>query len=183
MMKHLEGEEDYMGMAWVATAFNVGGRRNELRQLESDIIDTPYEKDDDGKDLNFVLTKRLRSKGSGFDGKQVQFMVNKEALKYMRLWIEERGYDHKYVFTVKHGGEIKQISESWANYFCSEVLSPIVGRRINVHLFKSSCITHLLNEGGNMDAISKYVAQHESVATTQEFYDLRSDTEERNSIF
>lgn len=58
-------------------------------------------------------------------------MINTEALEYLRLWHEKRGYDHEYLFTTQYGGEPKQMSESWADYFCSDVLSDILGRRIN----------------------------------------------------
>ncbi|AIK46770.1 hypothetical protein DJ95_1612 [Bacillus atrophaeus subsp. globigii] len=36
------------------------------------------------------------------------------------------------------------MSESWADDFCSDVLTDILSRRINPHLFKASCITYLL---------------------------------------
>lgn len=183
LLKELKEQEDYLGLAWVATAFNIGGRRNEILQLKTEILDYPYEKDSDGDDLNYIIVKKIRGKGAGEDGKQLEYMVNDEALDYMKLWVSKRGYDHEYIFTVKHKGVYKQISESWANYFCTSKLSKILGRRINPHLFKASCITHKLSEGKNMKAVSKYIAHHESVSTTQAHYDLRSDEEERNSLF
>lgn len=109
--------------------------------------------------------------------------MNLEALKYIKLWIDHRGYDHKYIFTVKYNGEIKQISENWADSFCTNVLSDILKRRINPHLFKSSCITFLLEQGVDIALVSKYIAQHNDISTTLNFYDLRDFEEERNKIF
>ena len=64
-----------------------------------------------------------------------------------------------------------------------KVLSPIVKRRINPHLFKSSCITYLLEKGVDLKVVSKYVAQHNDTSTTSNFYDLRDFEEEKNKIF
>ena len=75
------------------------------------------------------------------------------------------------------------VSNSWANTLCSDVLSDIIGRRINPHIFKSSCITNLLESGVDMNLVSKFVAQHNDIATTSTFYDLRDFEEEKSQIF
>ena len=94
----------------------------------------------------------------GGGGKPIGYMVNTEALRYMQLWVDNRGYEHEYTFTTKYGGKIDVMSDSWANNFCTDVLSDIIGRRINPHIFKASAITHLLNENVPMNLVSKYVA-------------------------
>lgn len=71
-------------------------------------------------------------------------MINTEALEDLKLWHEKRGYDHEYLFNTQHGGQPKQMSKSWADDFCSDVLTDILSRRINPHLFKASCITYFL---------------------------------------
>jgi integrase len=178
MMKVLESDENYLGMAWLATAFNVGARRAEIIQFKTEILDYPIP---EGK--NYVLSHTIFGKGSG-EGKPLQYMINKEALHYMKLWVEKRGYDHEYIFTTKYGGEVKQMSETWADYFCSDVLSDILGRRINPHLFKASCITYLLEvKKVPIELVSKFVAQHEDISTTVKHYDLRTFEEEKNNIF
>ena len=177
VMSVLSEEEDYLGMAWFATAFNVGARKSEIIQFKSEIAD--YIKEE-GK--NFIETHKVRGKGKSRDGKIIAFMVNDEAMKYIKLWLEKRGYEHEYIFTVKYEGEIKRMSSSWANHFCQEKISKIVGRRINPHLFKASCVTHLLEEGIDIKIVSKYIAHHESTETTG-LYDLRDDSEAKNSIF
>lgn len=178
MMKVLEEDENYLGMAWLATAFNVGARRSEIVQFKSEILN--YEI---AENASFVYSHNVRLKGSGEDGKIEPYMINLEALEYMKLLVEKRGYDHEYVFTTKYNGEIQQMSPAWADYFCANTLSDILGRRINPHLFKASCITHLLESGVKLELVSKFVAHHENVATTIAHYDLRDFGEEKSSIF
>lgn len=171
-------DENYMGAAWVACAFNCGARRGGIRQFESSIAEQEIP---EGK--TFVYSNYVREKGRGSDGKRVHYMVNEEALKYIKLWLEKRGYNHKYIFTCKYNEEIHMISREWANEFCANTLSDILGRRINAHLFKGSCITNLLSKGKDIKVVSKYVAQHNDIATTSSFYDLRNNDEEANQLF
>ncbi|MBT2574494.1 hypothetical protein J7E26_11090 [Bacillus sp. ISL-51] len=49
---------------------------------------------------------------------------------------EKRGFELEYLFSAQYGGQPKPMSESWADYFCSNVLSDILTRRINLHLLK-----------------------------------------------
>lgn len=182
MIETLLADENYLGCAYVATMFNVGCRRSACIQFKSEIVNYPYEKDKDGNELNYKLSHYVREKGKSTTGKPCIYMFNDEALKYIQLWLDKRGYEHEYIFTVKYGDEIKVMSKSWADNFCVDILSDIVGRRINVHLFKASCVTYLLEQGKSLKSVSKYVAQHESIETTM-IYDLRDDTEERNSLF
>jgi site-specific recombinase XerD len=182
MIETLLEDENYLGVAWVATMFNVGCRRSGCIQFKSEIVTYPFEKDKDGKELNYKLSHYVREKGASTTGKPCIYMFNEEALKYIQLWLDKRGYEHEFIFTIKYNNEIKVMSKSWGDSFCSDVLSDIVGRRINVHLFKASCVTYLLEQGKSLKSVSKYVAQHESIETTM-IYDLRDDTEERNSLF
>ncbi|WP_274316517.1 tyrosine-type recombinase/integrase [Staphylococcus hyicus] len=178
MMEALEDDENYLGMAWLAVAFNVGARRAEIIQFKTEIVD--YEFNDEG---GYVLSHNLRGKGRGEDGKVLQYMINEEALLYINLWLDKRGYDSEYIFTVGNEKRNRLIGITWADYFCENVLSPILGRRINPHIFKASCITYLLEEKGlDIKLVSKYIAHHESVETTQ-IYDLRDFEDERKKIF
>jgi integrase len=178
MMKVLENDENYLGMAWLATAMFVGARRSEIIQFKTEILsyDLP-------EDATFVYSHNVRLKGRGEDGKIEPYMINREALKYIKLWVDKRGYDHEYIFTTKYNGENVQMSPTWADYFCTNILSDILGRRINPHLYKASCITMLLESGIKLELVSKYVAHHENVATTIAHYDLRDFEEEKNKIF
>lgn len=177
MMKALESDENWLGMAWLATAFRVGARRAEIIQFRTEILDYPIP-----EGQNYVLSHVVRGKGKSTDGKPLQYMIPLDVLEYWKKWINSRGYESEYVFTTKYKGEIKPLSVTWADYFCSEVLSPILGRRINVHIFKNSCITFLLESGVDINLVSKFVAHHENVSTTQ-IYDLRDFEDEKNQIF
>lgn len=182
MMNVLEEDKDYLGMAWLAVAFNMGGRRGELIQLKTEILDYPHHVNSKGETQNYRFSHVVRGKGRGRDGKPLKFMINNEAIKYLKQWVDNRGYEHEYIFTVKYGGEYKPLSKQWANDFCERKLSVIAGRRINPHLFKASCITFLLEQGHDIKTVSRHIAHHESVETTQ-IYDLRTDEDERDNIF
>ncbi|MCR8641548.1 site-specific integrase [Paenibacillus sp. N1-5-1-14] len=172
-------DENYLGATWVATAFNIGARRSEIPQLKSEILSYPLP-----EGQNYIMSHMVRLKGRGEDGKQEPYMVNTDALEFMKMWIEKRGYEHSHIFTVKYGGEIRKMSPSWADDFCANVLTDILGRRINPHLFKASCITYLLEiKKVKLEIVSKYIAHHNDVSTTIKHYDLRDFEEEKNQIF
>lgn len=178
MINELLKQNDYMGACWLAVAFNTGARRNEIRQFKTEIAN--YEIPEG---QNYILSHTIRGKGKSEDGKPLQYMFNKEALEYIKLWVDNRDYEHEYIFTTKYNGEINIISESWANDFCTNTLSKMLKRRINPHIFKASCITYLLEKGIDIAQVSKYVAQHNDISTTIQHYDLRDGEEERNKIF
>lgn len=163
-------DENYLAYAWVTCAFNCGARRGGIRQFKVECI-----KDCIPEGKNFVFTNMVREKGKSVDGKQVRYMLNRECVDAINVWLSHRSYDSEYIFTTKYGGKIDMISLSWADDLCTNTLSDILGRRINPHLFKASACTHLLKEGKDIKTVSKYVCQHNSVETTMKFYDLRED--------
>ena len=179
IMNYLEERKNYLGLAWVATAFHIGGRRAEIVQFKTEILNYPIT---EGK--NYVVSHVVRGKGAGAEGKPLKYMIPIEVLDYWRLWIEKRGYDHEYVFTTQVGKQKpQQMTKGWANHFCTEVLSPILGRRINPHLFKASCITYMLEQGKDMKLVSKFIAHHNDINTTSSYYDLRSFDDELDDLF
>lgn len=103
-------------MEWLATVFNVGGRRAKLVQFKTEIIEYPL---NDGQ--SYVMSHKVFGKGTD-EGKVLEYMVNLEAQKYMRLWHKKRGYDYELNFTTQYGGKPKQISESFAPMFCQTSL-------------------------------------------------------------
>lgn len=176
MIKTLTDDENYLAVAWVATMWNVGCRRSECIQFKTEILSY------DPKGKNYVDSHIVRGKGAGEDGKLIRYMIPLEVVEHMRKWVETRGYESEYIFTTKFKGKVDKMSKGWGNDLCADVLSDIVGRRINVHLFKNSCVTYLLEKGVSMKVVSKYVAHHESTETTS-IYDLRNDDEEKDNIF
>lgn len=177
MCSYLKEHNMLMEYAWLVTAYNVGARRAELRQFKTEMINyIPKEGE------NFINSHVVRGKGKGQAGKPLIYMIPLTVVEAWKEWINNRDYENEYIFTIKHADGIKPISISWPDEFCQNVLSQICGRRINPHLFKGSCITHLLEKGVDMKVVSKFVAQHESAETTS-LYDLRDFEEERSKIF
>lgn len=177
MMGVLEEDENWLGMAWLATAFRVGARRSEIIQFKTEIMDY---KIPEGQ--NYVTSHTVRGKGKSIDGKPLQYMFPLDVLPHIQKWIDTRGYESEYIFTTKYGNEIKPMSAAWADDFCSNTLSDILERRVNVHIFKNSCITYLLESGVDINLVSKFVAHHNDISTTS-IYDLRDFEDEKNQIF
>ena len=161
---------NYMALAWVSCAFNCGARRGGIIQFKTESAKQVIPQ---GK--SYVMSNKVREKGRSLDGKICQYMLNEECLKYINLWLDKRGYEHEYIFTTRYKGEIRQVSREWVNDVCTNILSDILGRRINPHLFKASAITYLLSKGKDIKTVSKYIAMHNDISTTQNFYDLRPD--------
>lgn len=171
-------DENYMACAWVACAFNTAARRAGIRQFKTDIL---YQDIKEGQE--YVMANVVREKGASIDGKPAQYMIPLPALYYMKLWVDKRGYEHEYIFTTKYSKEYKQISKEWADDLCLNVLSDILERRINVHLFKSSAISYYLTKGMDLKFVSKNIAMHNDISTTSNFYDLRTFEDQRNEMF
>ncbi len=170
LLEVLESDENYLAAAWVATAFNSGARRGGIIQFKTECISGGIP---EGK--SYIMSNKVREKGRGADGKIVDYMLNEEAVKYIQIWLDKRGYEHEFIFTTKYGGEIKQMSREWAAELCSNTLSDILGRRINPHLFKASAVTNLLEKGKDIKLVSKHIAKHNDISTTMNHYDLRPD--------
>lgn len=182
VVKVLEERKNYLGLAWVATAFNVGGRRAEIIQFKTEIFNYEIKKNKNGEN-GYILSHVVRGKGKGSEGKALRYMINLEAIKYMKLWVDNRGYESDYIFTSRYGGEVRPISIGWANEFCKNVISPILGRRINPHLFKSSLITRMLEAGKPMKLVSEKIGHHKNQDVTMNHYDLRNYDDEVDDLF
>nr|WP_145401442.1 site-specific integrase [Paenibacillus xylanexedens] len=177
LMGVLEEDENWLGMAWLATAFRVGARRSEIIQFKTEILDYRIP-----EGQNYVTSHTVRGKGKSIDGKPLQYMFPLDVIPHIQKWIDTRGYESEYIFTTKYGNEIKPMSAAWADDFCSNTLSDILERRVNVHIFKNSCITYLLESGVDINLVSKFVAHHNDISTTS-IYDLRDFEDEKNQIF
>ena len=84
-------DENYAAACWVACAFNTGARRGGIVQFKTECV-----RDGIPEGKSYVLTNKVREKGRGADGKVVQYMLNEEAIKYIQLWLDKRGYEHDY---------------------------------------------------------------------------------------
>lgn len=129
----------------------------------------------------FVLTDVIFGKGRG-GGKPLEYMMNQETLNALKMYADTRNDNSEWLFVTKYKGEINQVGENYFETVCREYLSDIVGRRINEHIFRASCTTHLLLRGVSEILVSKYVLHHEDLSTLKH-YDLRDFEEEKNAIF
>lgn len=175
LVETLMSDKNYIVLAYIAMLNYSGMRRNAIRQIKSEIVN--YHRDDD---KNYILLHPVKDKGDS--ARYNEYMLDKKALPYIELWLNNRGYEHEYIFTVNYDNKIEQISEAWGNYVHENILSDIVGRRLTPHLWKHTIITRLLEQGVDKELVSKFVAHHKNVNTTS-IYDNREFEEERKNIF
>ena len=189
----LEKRKEWQKLAYVKFTYSTGCRREESRQLLKEVTD--YEpnvkivkvKDDEGNtkemEARTYKTNEIRCKGGGELGKPRKLQFSEEAMDAIQKWLEERGEDDcPYVFISKYGGEIKQISESTFNRWCSTLFTDIVGRRVHPHLFRESRATNLVVHSGKDLETARKLLGHESSETTK-IYVIRDDTDDADDAF
>ena len=179
MKKYFLQHKKYLPLAYLVTLWGLGCRRSEAIQFRTEILD--YEIPDGAK---YITSHVVRGKGSGRDGKPLEYEIPLEVLDYWRLYVENRGFESEYVFArLNENGEPTVISRQWSNRLCERVLSKIIGRRITNHNFKATIVTRMLEAGKDMAIVSKYIAHHNYIATTQAFYDLRKFEDKKKDLF
>lgn len=178
MKKYFLQHKRYLPLAYLATLWGCGCRRSEAIQFKTEILDYPIP-----EGQNYIESHVVRGKGAGKEGKPLTYMIPLEVLKYWKLYVENRGFESKYIFARLENGQPKMISRQWSNRLCEGVLSKICGRRITNHNFKATIVTRLLEQGVDMAIVSKEIAHHNDMATTQKFYDLRKFEDKKKNIF
>lgn len=170
---------NFLGECWIKVAFYTGARRAELVQFKTSIVSEPFP-----DDKPYIRSHKVRGKGAGEEGKQNQYLIIREAYDAIKEFVANRGYESDFVFTTGNTESNRVISVSWADDFCSRTLSPLLGRRVNPHIFKSSCVTYMYEvRKFKLELISKYIAHHESVDLTRKRYLLTEETEELDAMF
>jgi integrase len=179
LINELEQREEWQMLAYVKFSYATGCRRAEALQLKKEIVN--YQKVE-GK--NYYLTHPIRCKGRGKAGKVRKLYFDDEAMSAIKKWLEVRGEDEcLYVFVSKtQDGNIKQLSETTLNRWCSDIFSKIVERRVHPHLFRETRATDLVvNEGKDIKKAQKLLG-HESSQTT-EIYVIRDDSDDIDDCF
>lgn len=177
-IKELEKRNMLLEVAWLSMAFYTGSRRNEIRQLKTEIVNYKIE-----ENATYITSHIIRGKGKGQMGKVFSVNIPLNALRHASYYVETRGFEHEYIFSYKDKrGAESVIYESWANDFCDKTLSKILGRKITPHVLRHSSITMYLEKGVDIDIVSKFVAHHEDVATTQ-IYDHRNNSGAKNDLY
>lgn len=179
----LEEDGEWQIIAALKVLYSSGCRRGEFLQLKRDIVNNEPLKDKDGNPTNTYRTNPVRAKGKGEQGEIRPLLIDKDAMDAIKKWLEVRGEDDcEYIFVSKHDGKIQQLGLTAPNYWFKEIISDIVGRRINVHLTRSTRATHALEDGTDIKAVARLLS-HKSTDTTQKFYDLRDDEDDVFGMF
>jgi len=179
----LEENEDWQILAALHFLYASACRRSELVQIHKSVIDNSPLKDKDGNDTNMYMTNEVRAKGKGEFGEIRKLYFDNRAKEAMIKWLEIRGQDDcPFLFATKYNGEVKQISVSAINYWCKEIISDIVGRRVNPHLIRGTRSTHILEEGKDIKKAQSLLG-HKQSSTTDQFYDLRQNKDDLSDIF
>ena len=189
----LEKQKEWQKLAYVKFTYSAGCRREESKQLLKEVAN--YEpnikivkvKDDEGnvKEMKArtYKTNEIRCKGKGELGKPRKLQFSEEAMEAIQKWLGERGEDDcPYMFVSKYRGEIKQISESTFNRWCSTLFAKIVGRRVHPHLFRESRATNLVVHSGKDLETARKLLGHESSETTK-IYVIREDNDDADDAF
>jgi integrase len=184
LLKTLEEKEEWQMLAYVMFSYSSGCRRAEGRQLLKKVVDYEYIKDKDGNYKNYYLTHEIRCKGRGREGKRRKLQFSEDAMVAIKKWLEIRGEDDcEYVFVTKtKSGKVSQISASTFNYWCSEIFTKIVGRRVHPHQLRSTRATHLVAISGKDIKSAQKLLGHESSDTT-ELYVIKEGDDDIDDAF
>lgn len=187
----LEELGEWQKLAWVKFSYETGCRRAESRQLLKEVVNyTPKEKeityvDEDGAEQHgvsrYYMTHTIRCKGPSIVGKQRKLKFGQDVMDALQRWVEERGDDDcPYMFVVKDNNGIHQVSETTFNNWCSGLLTKLVGRRVNPHLFRESRATNLVLYDHKSSKVAQKLLGHESVETTESAYIIRPAGEDES---
>lgn len=186
--KELTKREEWQKLAYLWFTYITGCRREESRQLLSEV--TKYEirvvKDKKGKEKKFYVTHRIRAKGRGKEGKVRVFQFDERAMQAIKKWMNYRKEqvpddNCPYVFVSKSNGNYKQLSKNTFNLWCEGFSKILGGKTVHPHLFRSSRATIAKENGADIKDIQKLLG-HESSQTT-EIYIIQDDSEDIGNLF
>lgn len=185
---------EWQKIAYLLFTFEAGCRRAESRQLTKDAVDikpTLRHKttvDENGvehdEEIRVYYTKPIRCKGAGAIGKVRRLVFGDDAMSALKKWVAERGDDDcPYMFVANYGGKVKQVSETTFNTWFTGLFSSIVGRPIHPHTLRSSRATQAVVEDGKDVEAVKQLLGHEDQSTTLNYYIVKKDDDEIDSLF
>lgn len=189
-----EVRDKYQKIAYLKFTWETGCRRAETMQIMKDIVNAELivkkkmVKLEDGseveKEIKYYLTPKIRCKGKGKTGKVRRLKFSDYSMDAFKKWLEERGEDDcPYMFVAKYGGEVNQISDTGFNYWCSEIFSPILGRRFHPHALRESRATYIVVEEGQNIEAAQALLGHESSETTRIYVIKDDDDEDSDELF
>lgn len=187
LITHLTRKGEWQKIAYIWFIYSTGCRREESRQLLTEVAEYDYHVDANGNKKNFYITHPIRAKGRGIEGKVRRFAFDDKAMRAIKKWLEHRreqveNDDCPYVFVSKRNGKYKQLSANTFNLWCEQFSKILGGRPVHPHLFRSSRATNaVLEEGKDIKAVQKLLG-HESSQTT-EIYVVRDDSDDLDDLF
>jgi site-specific recombinase XerD len=183
ILKTLEEDEQWQILAAMHFLYASACRRGELLLLRKEIVNYAPIKDKEGNPTNMYRTHELRTKGKGEFGEIRCLLFDEKAKKAMEKWLEIRGEDDcPYLFISKYDGNARKLGLSAPNYWCKEIISDIIGRRVNPHLIRGTRSTHILESGLDIKKAQALLG-HKQSSTTDQFYDLRQNKDDLSDIF
>lgn len=183
----LEEKEEWQKLAYFWFSIGSGARREEVRQIKREVADYDLHVKD-GEVKNYYLTHDVRAKGQGREGLVRKHFITKEAMEYIRKWVNYRKENYgkfddcEYLFVNVNEKQEKvtQLSASTFNTWCNEFSEYVDGKHIHPHLLRSTRATLLNDEGVDIRAIQKLLG-HADASTTQIY--IVSEDDEIDDIF
>lgn len=182
--KTLLEDKEYQILAAFSSLYDTGARRSEILLLKKNINSYKKIENSEGEFTGIYRSHEVRTKGRGEQGLMRPLYLSEEAIGHIKLWLDYRGEDDcDFIFAAKRNGVIQPISKSTVNYWFSEVISDIVGRRVNPHIVRSSRSTHLIAKSDGKLTQAQKLLGHKSSETTAQFYNLNKDEDTIEDMF
>lgn len=189
MIKNTLAEnEEWEKLAMFMLMYETAGRRAEILQLKSEIVEYSKFVNKLGEMQDYYITHKVRGKGKGLDGKEVKLLFGEEAMDALKKWLtyrkETTGQSHEYIFTTVDRQTKKLILmnvttiNAWVDKF-----GEIIGRKIHPHLIRATRSTDIVvNEGKDIKFAQKLL-NHSSSETTDKYYVIREEDDDMSGLF
>lgn len=181
-------------IAYIKFCFSTGCRRAEALQIMKDIVNTEpivktvKIKDEDGnvteKEALYYLTPKLRCKGRGKTGKIRQLKFSQEAMDALKEWVDSREDNCEYMFVSRpYTNLVNHACESTLNDWCTNIFSPIIGRRIHPHIFREAAATDIVVWQNKSIEAARSLLGHESSETTKIYVISDDEDSDADELF
>lgn len=181
-------KDKYQKIAYLKFTWETGCRRAETRQILKDIVDAKpiikkkmvklEDSTEEEKEIKYYLTPKIRCKGKGKTGKVRRLKFSDYSMDAFNKWLEIRGDDDcPYMFITKYNGKIDQAGETAFNTWCTDIFSPIIGRRFHPHILREGRATSIVVEEGKNIEAAQALLGHQSSETTK-IYVIKDDEDE-----
>jgi integrase len=185
LLNTLKEKEEWQMVTYILFSYWSGCRRSEAAQLKKEVITYDKVKDNKtGEYKDYYMTHPIRCKGKGREGNVRKLVLGQDAMEAIKNWLEIRGEDDCEMVFVKKtkDGKVTPLAAGAFNYWCQEIFSEIVGRRVHPHQLRSTRATHIVAVEGKDIKTAQKVLGHLSSETT-EIYVIREDDDDIDDAF